>query len=459
MHASADPFALKSDKELTQLARDILRKTSHFHTEPTDREVKDEIEHFKAVKADIEEIPANEISPESDSKNALHFLLEYHSIFRDPVAALHAFMRKHTLVKNYIDEADNNGHTPLHYAVMIPSTKGENLTRALLEYGADPEAINHEYKFPDEMSDCNTKSQALVREALWKRGALGPNELNSYDKAGYTPLHYGAMSGDESQIHLLRGRGAKPLPRKVSAWASCLYPETLPAEISHNPAHRLLLGDAYIAPAPHELVPSPYARTPVSLSSPMSIGSSPKKHLTRATSNYGMRSKRGSLLTTSQRHARDSLLSLGGGSVLSALRNPAEERQRLAQTMHLLSLKAIEQGNPRLLWFSLNHGGDAAFADRTSGDTLMHHLARQTKIAPAIRKQLYETLVFKAPVLAKLQNHAYETYESILLGRQAATLAAYSTANPIAHAARTAAIRVATTQQRRAATPTATPGH
>jgi uncharacterized protein len=101
-----------------------------------------------------------------------------------------------------VEARSSTGETYLHRIAAIPTARADEVTEALIAWGADVSAVTTQKFQPLHLAAIN--GNAAVAEVLLEHGA----DINSVTDYGFTPLHY-AVSHDEAEVvSLLLQRGA-----------------------------------------------------------------------------------------------------------------------------------------------------------------------------------------------------------------------------------------------------------
>ncbi|XP_014230836.1 ankyrin-1-like [Trichogramma pretiosum] len=106
-----------------------------------------------------------------------------------------------------VNAVDNNGKTPLHYAVIRGS---KQIAEALLRRGADPTLVTANGSSLLHFF-CQSRYNAELEELLFNDDKQQMVQIDAKDKLGNTPLHLAAANFEDTrQIEYLLRRGANP---------------------------------------------------------------------------------------------------------------------------------------------------------------------------------------------------------------------------------------------------------
>lgn len=106
------------------------------------------------------------------------------------------------MLSDGFDDPDENGTTPLLYALNVTRFDQGGYAAAFIEKGADIEAANHNGRTPLMAAAENMHQESL--KLLVENGA----GLNRQDRFGNTALHYAVLAGNEKQGRYLVKKGA-----------------------------------------------------------------------------------------------------------------------------------------------------------------------------------------------------------------------------------------------------------
>ena len=140
--------------------------------------------------------PAPEAKPEPPTAKAPDISIHDAAGFNGNIAAV----KQHLAAGTDVNAKDDNGWTPLHFAVYYGH---KEIVELLIAKGADVNAKDKNGWTPLHLAAENGRKQ--VAELLIAKGA----DVNAKDKNGWTPLHLAVDGGHTEIADLLRKHGGK----------------------------------------------------------------------------------------------------------------------------------------------------------------------------------------------------------------------------------------------------------